>query len=165
MNRFFQRIQLYSLFPVLVAALIVSCATPADHGTLVRSDEVKNTFENAEIFPDHIYYYYGPQAAPEAIIAIHKSFTLQNAKNFWVRVDITEKMLQDWNRIISNDTRVKFPYRGSQIFTPRGEKAGYWYSKQTHTVIRSADDNVIVVFTPSPTLEKRSKSPFRNFEY
>ena len=155
---------LFIFFPILIFFLITGCAAPTDHGSLIRTDEVKNTFESATVIPDHTYYYYGPQAAPEAIIAIHKSYTLQNAKNYWVGVDITEKMLQDWNRIIDNNTRMKFPYWGSRIMTPDGKQAGYWYSKQTHTVVRFPSENVIVVYTPSPTLDKRGKSPFRKYE-
>lgn len=128
--------------------LLFGCARSADFGKLVRSKEANNSFASATVLPDHTYYYTGPEAKPTAIMALHNSFTLANKKNFWIKVDATEEQLQMWNRIISNDTRIRFPYYGSRIITPDGRQAGIWYSKYDHTVIKTPEPQSIIVYTP-----------------
>lgn len=147
-------LQTFILFSLAVF-LVIGCTRSTDFGTLVRSEEVKNTFESATVLPDHTYYYTGPEAKPAAIMALHDSFTLANERNFWIRVDVSEEKLQMWNRIIQNDTRIKFPYYGSRIITPDGRQAGVWYSKYDHTVIKTPDPRKIIVYAPDIPPERR----------
>jgi hypothetical protein len=127
--------------------LITGCATK-DFGKLVRNDEVKKTFESATVLPGHTYYFTGPEAKPDAIIALDNSFTLANKRNFWIKVDITETMLQSWNRVIDNILRVKRPYYGSRIITPDGREAGVWYSMFDYTVVKTPTPQEIIIYTP-----------------
>ena len=132
---------------LLTVSLMTACAR-SDLGTLVRDDEVKQYFETATILPGLTYYYTGPEAKPDAIMALNNSFTLANERNFWIKVDISEKMLQDWNRMINNQYRIKFPYYGSIIMTPDGRNAGSWYSNYENTVIKTPDPQSIIIYTP-----------------
>jgi hypothetical protein len=141
------------LLLLLTVFLITGCARPTDFGKLVRNDEVKKAFESSTILPDHTYYYTGPEAKPDAIMALHNSYTLANKRNFWIKVDITEEMLHSWNRIIDNSYRVKFPYYGSRIITSDGKEAGAWYSRYDHTVVKSPTPQSIIVYTPDVPLE------------
>lgn len=151
----------YLMLSLLSVFCFWGCAAQTWNNPLVRADEVKDIFESATVVPDHTYYYTGPQAQPDAIIAIHDKYILQNLEKTWVRVDISEKMLRDWNRVISNETRIKHPYRGSRIMTPDGNPAGLWYSVQTNTVAKFPSANAIVVYPPSPRLEEKIRAPFR----
>lgn len=145
----------------LTVFLITGCARSTDFGKLVRNDEVKKIFESASILPDHTYYYTGPEAEPDAIMALHNSYTLANKKNFWIKVDITEEMLQSWNRMIDNYYRVKFPYHGSRIITHDGREAGAWYSKYDYTTVKSPAPQSIIVYTPDAPAKHRFRTkPF-----
>jgi len=134
---------LFCLLPVLTG-----CAASGNFGKLVRNAEITKAFENATVMPGHTYYYSGPEAKPDAIIALDNSFTLANEKKFWIKVDITEEQLRSWNLIIRNDTRIRFPYYGSRILTPDGRDAGAWYSKYDYTVIKTPSPQEIIIYTP-----------------
>jgi hypothetical protein len=43
------------------------------------SNEVGKLFKSFQTLPDFIYYYDGRELSPNAIIAIHQSYTLSNA--------------------------------------------------------------------------------------
>lgn len=148
---------LQTLFILFLALFLgTGCAGTKNFGKLSRSDEIKNAFESATVLPDHTYYYTGPEAKPDAILALKNSFTLANKREFWIKVDISEEMLKSWNRIIDNYSRVKNPYYGSMIITPDGREAGAWYSKFDHTVIETPSPQSIIIYTPSEPI----KSPF-----
>ncbi|MDW7772391.1 MAG: hypothetical protein SCH71_05815 [Desulfobulbaceae bacterium] len=135
--------------------LVAGCARTDNFGKLVRSEEAGNSIETATILPDHTYYYSGPEARPDAIMALHNSFTLVNEKNLWIKVDITEEKLRSWNRIIRNEFRIKNYYYGSLIITPDGRQAGIWYSRDDHTVIKTPDPGNIIIYTPDSRINKR----------
>lgn len=124
---------------------LAGCAVP-NQARLIRSGEVNRLVESATILPDHIYYYTGPEARPDAIIAIGDHYTL--ASKYWIRVDITEEILEDWNLIIDNASRYRDYYEGYWILTPEGERAGFWYSQYEYSVIRFPDLSTIIVYTP-----------------
>jgi hypothetical protein len=151
---------------LFAVVLVTGCARP-DYGQLVRSEEATRAFETATVLPDHTYYYTGPEARPEAIMALDNAYTLANERNFWIKVDISEDRLQMWNRIIRNETRIKFPYYGSRIVTPEGKVAGVWYSRYDHTVIKTPEPQNIIVYVPDIPVERRfhldrfgERSPF-----
>lgn len=140
---------------ILTIFLLTGCAGTKNFGTLQRDDKVKNTFETATVVPNHTYYYTGPQAQPDAIMAIDNKYTLANKKSYWIKVDISEKMLQDWNMIIQNEFIIKYPYRGALIMTPGGEKVGLWYSRYIHTTIKFPGTNDVIIYTPDLTPRER----------
>ncbi|MFZ5797244.1 MAG: hypothetical protein ACYCYR_08870 [Desulfobulbaceae bacterium] len=145
------------ILPVsLLLLLLTGCAPLAprgQQGRLIRSDEVRKIFESNTVLPDHAYYYTGPEAEPEAIIAIHAAYTMQG--RYWYRVDPTPAQLQSWNRMIDNAHRFRSSYRGARIMTPDGRQAGVWYSLFDHTVIRFPDEQTILIYTPGPLPHNR----------
>ena len=147
-----KRLQIFIPF-VLTVFWVSGCARYQNFGTLAPSQDVTRAFETATILPDHTYYYTGPEAKPDAIMALAKSFTLANKRNFWIKLDITKEQLQSWNLIIQNETRIKFPYTGYQIITPDGRRAGVWYSPYGHTVVKTPEQQSIIVYTPDIPVE------------
>lgn len=139
---------------LLVAVLLLllgGCAATKQQGLeggLVHSDEVGKIFESNTVLPDHVYYYSGPEAEPEAIIGIHASFTLQ--ARYWHQIPLTREQLQAWNRRIDNDHRIRFAYKGARIMTPDGRQAGIWYSKFENTASCFPDGKTIILNTPEP---------------
>jgi hypothetical protein len=143
---------------LLTAFIFTGCAASKTNGTLSHSGEITRIFESATIVPDHTYYYTGPQDLPDAIIGIDNSYTLQQSdKNFWVKVDISEKMLRDWNIIIDNERRTRSIYYGYAILTPDGRQVGIWYSRYRYTVIKFPAVDIVVIYTP----ELSRRSPLR----
>lgn len=144
------------LFVGLLFLLLGGCAATVPQGQqghLIRSDEVRKIFESNTVLPDHVYYYSGPEAEPEAIIGIHADFTLQG--RYWYRVALTQEKLQDWNRMIDNTHRFRNSYGGARIMAPDGRPAGVWFSKFDHTVIRFPDEKTILMYTPEPLSHDR----------
>jgi hypothetical protein len=119
-----------------------------DRGSLLRNDEVTKLFEGGTVLPDHVYYYCGPEAEPEAIIAIQAGFAFQG--QYWYQVAISPGQLQAWNRRIANEQRIRLAYKGAKIMTPDGRQAGVWYSPVENTVVRFPDAQTILIYTPTP---------------
>ena len=131
--------------------LLGGCAAvqpQGEQGRLILADEVRNIFESNTVLPDHVYYYSGPEAEPEAIIGIHDGFTLQ--ARYWQQISLSQGQLQSWNRRIDNAHRIKLSYKGFRIMTPDGRQAGVYYSKYEHTVTRFPDEKTIIIYTPGP---------------
>jgi hypothetical protein len=140
----------------LLLLLLGGCAATGPQGPqgrLERSDEVRKIFESNTVLPNHVYYFSGPEAEPEAIIGIHADFTLQG--RYWYRVDLTQEKLQSWNRMIDNAHRFRNSYGGARIMAPDGRQAGVWYSRFDHTVIRFPDAQTILMYTPEPPSHER----------
>lgn len=139
------------LLLALSLLLLGGCAgtvPPGEKGSLILADEVTKLFEANTVLPDHVYYYSGPEAEPEAIIAIRTGFAFQG--NYWYQVAISQEQLKAWNRRIDNAHRIRLSYKGARIMAPDGRQAGVWYSLAEHTVIRFPDANTILMYTPSP---------------
>ena len=151
-----------NIFCVLLVLLLMGgCAASNAPRTLVRSLEVNKIIEGGTILPDHTYYYAGPQDKPDVIIAIDNRYTFQESVH-WHKIDLTEQQLQSWNRIIDNYYRMKYPYYGSYIMAPDGNKAGIYYSKYSFTVIKFPAPNQIIIYRPDPSPEQRLYENFGN---
>lgn len=141
---------------LLVSLMVTACAIPPNQGRLARSFEVAQLVEAGTVLPDHTYYYTGPEAEPDAIIAINNRYELKS--KYWIRVENAKEKLADWNYFIDNSTRFAHAYEGARIMTPDGQEAGIWYSRDDHTVVRFPDDSSIIVYKPVVPLD--SGKPF-----
>ena len=145
----------------LVALLLLSflaggCATKAEKqtwGKIVQAGEATQLVESATVLPDHTYYFTGPEAAPDAIIAIDNRFTLQS--KYWIKIDDVAEKLNDWNRYIDNahsfessTVRLMLRYGGFWIMTPDSKQAGLWYSRHDNTVVQFPDPSTIIIYAP-----------------
>jgi hypothetical protein len=140
---------------LFIAALVLTgCAAIGSPPLLERSLEVNKLIEGGTILPDHAYYYAGPEAKPDVIIAIDKKFTFQKSVH-WHEVTPTEELLRSWNRMIDNYYRIKNRYYGAWIMTPDGRKAGIWYSMHTNTVIQFPASDQIIIYRPDSVTERR----------
>ena len=79
---------------ILAALTLAGCAASGAAGRLQLSTAVSKDFESATVLPDHSYYTTGSEMNPDAVIAIHKRFTLVTDR--WRAVSATEKNLKDW---------------------------------------------------------------------
>jgi len=155
----------------LVALLLLSflaggCATKTEKqnwGKIVQAGEATQLVESATVLPDHTYYFTGPEAIPDAVIAIDNRFTLQS--KYWIKIDDVAEKLKDWNRYIDNAhsfessnirTRMMIRYGGFWIMTPDDKQAGLWYSRHDNTVIQFPDPSTIIIYAPViPAADKK----------
>ena len=141
---------------LLLPFLAGGCALPQNQGRIVRSGEVDQLVESATVLPDHTYYFTGPEAQPDVIMALHNSFTLQS--KYWIKVDDVAEKLKGWNRFIDNAIRIRNPYEGAWIMTPEGRQAGIWYSEYDYSVVQFPDPSSIIIYAPLTPSERRRPS-------
>ncbi len=155
-------LRFFGLAGIFLGFISAGCAIPENQGRLVRSFEVAKLVEEAIVLPDHTYYYTGPEARPDAIIAIDNRYELKS--KYWIRVDNVEEKLADWNYFIDNKWRYSKFYEGAQIMTPDSEQAGIWYSRYDHTVVRYPDPNSIIVYKPYVPVQSDKPFTFHSLE-
>lgn len=154
---------------LLLFILLAGCAASQNQGKLVRTGEVTQFIESATVLPGYTYYFTGPEAEPDAIIAIDNRFTLQS--KYWIKVDDVAEQLKSWNRYIDNDYRIPNEqegpwflspfYRGAWIMTPDGSQAGLWYSRHDYTVVQFPDPSTIIIHAPIVPVERERNFPRR----
>lgn len=135
---------------LLTLFLLLGCAG-GNYGKLERNRDLDNMFLNYEVLPDHRYYTTGGYDAPNAILAIHRDYELDNQGNLWVGIpNISSEQIRKWVDTISpeQDYRYGGAYFASYILNLDGQKIGAWYSYETFTTIKFLDDNRIQVYTP-----------------
>ena len=99
------------------------------------------------LLKDHTYFYRGSFVQPDAVIAIDNRFTMTS--KVWSRVDITQKILDDW--AFQFDTYPSWwncPYRGAKLFAPDGRQVGIGYSRWTFTVVKFEPPDRLIVYPP-----------------
>ena len=144
----------------LASFLVLGCAVPKNQGDLARSFEVTQLVESGTVLPGHTYFYTGPEAMPEEIIAVDNRYTLKS--KYWIRVNNVKERLADWNEYIENSYRYTYAYIGAWIMTPDGQQAGIWYSRYYYTVVQYPDSSSIIVYTPVGPVERNRLSILRS---
>ncbi len=133
-------------FFLLVTILFTGCVQTGPTGKWTRDRDDAQVFESKTVLTGHTYYYRGNPITPESIIAIDNNFTLQT--KVWSRVDITQKILDDWMYWIHTRPNISCPFYGGAIMTPDGRKAGIWYSRKLITTVTSPEPGVLQVYPP-----------------
>ncbi len=128
--------------------MLTGCVTTGP-SSYAYSGDVDRMFEPPKptLLADHTYYFRGTETEPDSIIAIDNQFTM-NSKA-WSRVDINQKMLDDW--AFWMDTYLGWwncPYRGVILLAPDGQQVGVGYSKYTFSVVKMTGPNALVVYPP-----------------
>jgi hypothetical protein len=138
---------LFATISLILVGLLCSCATSgASYGKLQSSHDITELFENAQVLPDHAYYYSGLQGVPDAIIGIHPNYSLR--AKFWQQIDFSHSTLKKWTDRM-NYVHLVTP-RGAWILGPDGDRLGIWYSAQKQTSVRLDRENRLVVAPPPP---------------
>ncbi len=139
---------LLACFSVLF--LLVACAG-GNYGTLKRDRDLDNMFSNYEVLPEHRYYSTGGYDAPNAILAIHRDYELDNPGNLWIPVpNIDSGQIRKWVDTIAPDMnyRGSGAYFASYILDPDGKRVGVWYAYSNYTTVKFLEGNKIQVYTP-----------------
>ncbi len=147
---------------ILIILVLTACTTPEKGGYLAKNNEVNRFFLDHDIYPDHQYYYSGPDYRPMAIIAIHKDYTL--ASSLWKSVDATPEMIKTWVNNMTSNSPFTPGIWGKKIMGPNNIYIGVWFSPFDFASIQ-LDENVARVTTPDLVNEPRARGrrPFKDF--
>lgn len=154
---------LHKLFTFLIAlivlALLTGCVTSGNYGKTKRDRELDNMFLRYEVLPDHYYYTTGGYDRPDAILALHKQFVLDNSDTYWRYIpNVDTAQMRKWIDTIAPEQNYKSAYFAAYILDPNGKKVGAWFSYEAFPTIKFLEGNFIQVYTPDPEPELQ----FRN---
>lgn len=132
--------------------LLAACAGSFPH--FKRSRDVAVAFENGDIRTDHRYYAGGPKAKPNAVVAIHRDYTLESGN--WREIEVDREALVDLIRKVgfvsgAVEKNWRMP-NGAYIIGPGGEQLGIWYSVYDYSIVRMVSPTTISLTYPPSTL-------------
>lgn len=152
MNKSFDnRNRLCTLLTVIISLFVLAgCATGGNFGKTERNRDLDNMFLNYEVLPDHRYYTTGGFDAPDAILAIHRDYELDNTKTYWrVIPNVDYAQMRKWIDTIAPEENYRADgYFAAYILDPNGKRVGAWYSIQSTTTVKFLEGNKILVYTP-----------------
>ncbi|MCF8055258.1 MAG: hypothetical protein K9K37_01300 [Desulfocapsa sp.] len=131
---------------LLSALFLLSSCQAGKFGYLRLNKDVTANFESCVVLPDYNYFYNGPDAQPNAILAVKKSYTFK--KGLWKEIALDKKQLCDWMRMIEPDLqRAKYSYDGYTVYNAEAVDVGLWYSREDHATIKE-ENGELVIYTP-----------------
>lgn len=119
-------------------------------GKWVANEEAKQFFIKGEVVPGYTYYYIGPLAEPDSVIAISSEYKLRDTK-IWTKVlDMSNAVIRGWLTGWKNDGHGVNELNGGIILAPDGKKVGIWYSHYARGTVTMSSPGVIDIFQPHP---------------
>ena len=138
------------LVALLALFLLVGCAG-GNYGRVERDRNLDNMFLNYEVLPDHRYYTSGGYDAPNAILAIHRDYELDNPRNLWVPVpNVDYAQMRRWIDTLAPDENFRFSgsYFAAYILDPNGQRMGVWFSIENQATVKFFEGNKVQVYPP-----------------
>ena len=147
LDKFISRRKHLSL--MAMAIFFLAIAGCDNYGKLKSSQELARSFENHSLPQDYIYYFYGRDNRPYALVGIAPEFRLQS--ELWQAVDHQSDRFKDMIRWVW--TEHNYTPLGAYILGPGGERIGIWYSSITHAAINlNKTDKTVVIIPDKPFL-------------
>jgi len=141
------RMSIHPIVLAILAAVLAGCAGGPPSGRWLIEPEAQSLFESGTVLPDHAYYYLGSSTAPDSIIAIDHQFTLRT--RVWAQIDLTAATLNGWLQWYRTEHHPPgCAYRGGVILAPDGQRAGFWYSRNTINLVYQPEPGIIEVYQP-----------------
>lgn len=131
-----------------MTTIMTACGT-GSYGRLDFKLAINDIFESGQVLDNHTYYYIGPDAEPDAIMAIDNKYQL--APSLWKGINLTPGKLKAWMERIDNRYRFRNRYDGALILDQDGNQVGMWYSRLDWTTIRRGEGNQLIIYTPDTT--------------
>jgi len=141
---------------ILALFILAGCATGANYGKLERNRDLDNMFLRYEVLPDHRYYSTGGFDAPDAILAVHTDYELDNSGDLWRGVpNVDYGQMRIWIDTIAPEQNYRYSngYFAAYILNPTGKRVGVWYSIEPQTTVKFLEGNKIQVRTPNRSLD------------
>jgi hypothetical protein len=130
--------------------LLVGCAG-GNYGRLDRDRDLDSMFLNYEVLPDHRYYTSGGYDSPNAILAIHRDYELDNPGNLWVSVpNVDYAQMRKWIDTIAPEQNLRFSgsYFAAYILDTNGQRVGVWYAIENQATVKFFEGKKVQVYPP-----------------
>ena len=131
---------------VVVMGILAGCAGGGQYGRLIGAGDAYAPMRQGPMGADYRYFKAPDREQPNAVIAIHKGYTL-DAGDDWTAVD-PGTIAQGWGVVTGG--------MGSEpmlleIQDPKGQHIGLWYSVWESTVVKMEGGNKVQVYPPDPS--------------
>jgi hypothetical protein len=155
---------LFTLLAAFLALFLLAGCAGGNYGKLNKNRDLDNMFLNYEVLPDHRYYTTGGYDAPNAILAIHRDYALDNPGNLWVAIpNVDSGQMRKWIDTIAPDQNYRWSgrYFAAYITDPNGKRVGAWFAIENYTTIKFLEGNKIQVYTPQLNQDFHMNRGFR----
>ena len=159
------RRRLLPMFAAILALFLLGACAGGNYGTIDRDRDLNYRFLDYEVLPDHSYYVTGGYDLPDAILALHNDYELDNVNNLWVPVpDVTRAQMRKWIDTIAPEQnyRRSNAYFAAYILDPAGKRVGAWYAIDPQTTVKFLDGNILRVYPPDM---HRKIDPEKGFKF
>ena len=147
---------MHKFFIVIFLIALFGCATPKEYAPITRDFSTEHVFRNGKVLSQYRYFYSGPQAMPDALLALDRRYTL--SAKFWTEIDLTEEQLQNWvkqfDRVrgeFDDLARIRISYDGMAILDRSNQRIGIIYSRYDWVVAWFVDAFTLTVTQPQTT--------------
>ena len=129
---------------IFAVGMLSACAGGENYGRLMGVKGLYDEMRQGPIGEDYQYFKTPATARPNAVIAIHKNYTLKSSS--WSAITLGSGASRGWG-----------VFRGAmgaspkllEIQGPNGEHIGVWYSVWTSSVVKMLGENVVQVYPPN----------------
>lgn len=125
--------------------ILTACAGGGNYGRLIGARESYNPMRKGPIGADYRYYKTPETNPPNAIIAVHEEYSLDDPRDDWTPMDSDSGSSLQW-KINTEDTGHD-PLL-LEIQGPDGQHIGLWYSFSTSTVVKVLSNNRVEIYPP-----------------
>jgi hypothetical protein len=140
------RVHITGFVTMLAAVFVLEACMPANYGNLRTNPDTTRLFKQGEILPDHTYYYYGWEGAPDAIVAIQNDYRLDS--DLWTKFDPSAGKLEHLTSKMTVREMTRF--NGAGLYDPAGNRMGVWWSDAPGATLKMAEEKVIAFIRPWP---------------
>jgi hypothetical protein len=146
----------FGIFASVALIFFIGCMG-ANYGSIIPDAAVTKAFESFRIDPDMNYYYSGPDAYPNALIGVKKSYVLDS--DLWKPIEAQPNVFNELIMAMQSRALERgMSQYGFIIIGNKGQAIGVWYSiLRATTVVRMGDDNKVVIYTPDLILFKEDR--------
>ena len=138
---------------VFLLISVSACAPHREYATINTNFSVESVFRQGKVLPQYRYFYNGPKAMPDALLALDRRYTL--SAKFWTEIDLTEDQLRSWvkefDRVrgeFDDLARIRISYDGMEILDRSSERIGVLYSRYGWIVAWFNDATTLTVTQP-----------------
>jgi len=137
---------------LLIPTLFAGCF--ANYGSYRLSRDVAGIFESLQLPAEYKYYYAGSAKNPDALMGLHRDYTLKN--DHWIETDMDRKALMIW---IDEINLIGYLSRadGRYILDPHDNIIGIYYSKWEGGPVKMESGRQVVIHLPDTQWIKRSQ--------
>ena len=151
-----RRIGLYLFLVVCLSVMACTGQLFRNYGRINPSGEATRSFESYYINPDFRYYISGSNLYPNALIGLHRDYSL-HPETTWKEVAMTPKLMKEIVEHMKTKAFSDLRFQsGFEMSDDKGRPIGVWYSILTaRTFLHMEENGTVRIDTPDlETYEK-----------